>query len=119
MTTYSEDPSAHSRDTIHDLSNGGAMAAVLAAGIGSFAMGLFVILNEAGIFSPPVIYGPAGGVSGRTTFAALAWLIAWGVLHLRWKQRSVNGSGVFTVAIVLVALGLVATFPPVWGLLPS
>jgi hypothetical protein len=44
------------------LLNGPALAAYLAAAIGSFAMGLIVILNEAGIYAAPSLYGPAGGV---------------------------------------------------------
>jgi len=51
--------------------NGGALAAVLAAGIGALAMGLFVIANEAGIFAAPSLHGPSGGLSGRSTFAVI------------------------------------------------
>ena len=43
--------------------NGAAMAAALGAGIGASAMGIFVLLNEAGLFAAPALYGPAGGVS--------------------------------------------------------
>jgi hypothetical protein len=92
------------------------MAAVLAAGIGSFAVGFFVILNEAGVLVAPSLYGPAGGVSGRTTFAAVAWLIAWFAAHRRWRDRQVDGGRVLTVTIFLIALGLLLTFPPVWGI---
>jgi hypothetical protein len=93
------------------------MAAFLAAGIGSFAVGFFVILNEVGIFTAPSLYPPAGGVSGRTTFGAVAWLIAWGVLHARWKTRSVAAGRVFALTLALIALGLALMFPPLWGLL--
>jgi hypothetical protein len=99
------------------VANGAAMAAVLGAGIGSFAIGVFVLLNEAGLFRAPTLYGPAGGVSGRTAFGTIVWLLAWGVLHARWKPREVAPGPVFTWTIVLVALALIATFPPVWGLL--
>lgn len=95
--------------------NGAEMAAVLGAGIGALAVGLFVVLNEAGIFSAPGLYGPAGGVSGRTTFAAATWLIAWGVLHSRWKGRHVDAGRVLNATLVLVGLGLLATFPPLWS----
>jgi len=97
--------------------NGAAMAAALGAGIGSSAMGVFVLLNEAGLFTAPTLYGPAGGVSGRTSFATIVWLVAWGVLHVRWRSRSVTSASVFTWTVVLVLLGIVATFPPVWALL--
>ena len=60
--------------------NGSAMAALLGGGIGAFAMGAVVLLNEAGLFAAPTLYAPAGGVSGRTTLATIVWLIAWAVL---------------------------------------
>jgi hypothetical protein len=105
-----------SRERIHDSTNGAALAAFLAAGIGSFAMGLFVILNEAGLFAAPTLYGPAGGVSGRTTFAVVAWLIAWAVLHVRWAGRTIDASRIWVMTLALIALGVLATFPPLWSL---
>ena len=97
--------------------NGGAMAAFLGGGIGAFAMGAVVLLNEAGIFAAPALYAPAGGVSGRTTLATIVWLIAWAVLHYRWKAREIAPGRVGAVTLVLIALGVLGTFPPVWGLL--
>ena len=96
---------------------GGAMAAILAAGIGAFAMGLIVLLNEAGVFAAPAIYGPAGGVTGRTTFAVVVWLIAWGVLHSRWKGRQIEPGRVFAITLILIGLGVLFSFPPFWALL--
>jgi len=96
--------------------NGAALAAFLGAGIGAFAMGVFVILNEAGLFVAPSLYGPAGGVSGRTTFTVVAWVVSWGLLHSRWKNRQIESQRVSTVTLVLVGLGVLGTFPPVWGL---
>jgi hypothetical protein len=95
--------------------NGAALAAFLGASIGAFAMGFFVIVNEIGLFAAPSLYGPAGGVSGRTTFATLAWLVAWAVLHHRWKARGIDPRRVFGVGLLLIGLGFLGTFPPVWG----
>ena len=97
--------------------NGGALAAVLAAGIGAFAMGLLVIANEAGLFSAPSIYGPSGGLSGRSTLAVVVWLIAWAIMHARWRNQNVAAGRALTWGVVLTALGIVMTFPPVWTLL--
>jgi len=97
--------------------NGPAMAAFLAAGIGAFAMGLFVLIHELGLFSAPSLYAPAGGVSGRTTCAVAVWLVAWAVLHGRWKERYVPPGTVFALALSLIALGILGTFPPVWSVL--
>ena len=95
--------------------NGSALAAFLAAGIGAFAMGLIVVLNEMGVFVPPTLYGPAGGVSGRTTLAVVVWLIAWGVLHGTWRDREVDSGRVALATLVLVAFGIIGTFPPFWA----
>lgn len=100
--------------------DGASLAAVLAAGIGALALGLFVILHVAGLYSAPELYGPAGGVSGRTTFAVVVWLLAWALLHRRWAAEvpaSDRLTRVIVATLVLVALGLVATFPPLWELL--
>jgi hypothetical protein len=104
-----------------DLSGAGALdgassAAVLAGGVGAFAVGIFVILNEAGLYAAPSLYGPAGGVSGRTTFATATWLISWAILHGRWKSRRIEPGPVIVTTLVLLGLGLLATFPPLWAI---
>jgi hypothetical protein len=96
--------------------DGAALAALLAAGIGAFAMGLFVILNETGVYAAPTLYGPAGGVSGRTTFAVVVWLAAWLLLHRAWNARNVAAAPVYALTAVMTVLGLLLTFPPFWGI---
>jgi len=95
--------------------DGASSAAVLAGGIGAFAVGVFVILNEAGLYAAPSLYGPAGGVSGRTTFATVTWLISWAILHGRWERRRIRPGPVIVTTLVLLGLGLLATFPPLWA----
>ncbi len=99
-----------------EVTNGIAMAAFLAAGIGAFAMGLIVVLNETGIFAPPTVYAPAGGVSGRTMLAVVVWLLAWAILHFRWRGRAIQAGRVWTATLILIALGILGTFPPFWSL---
>ena len=107
----------HPPSTTPAEANGTAMASALAAGVGAFAMGLFVFLNEAGLFAAPTLYGPAGGVTGRTTFATLVWLAAWAVLHARWKGRDLAPGRVLALTLVLIGVGMLGTFPPLWSLL--
>jgi hypothetical protein len=97
--------------------NGAALAAFLAAGIGAFALGAIVILNEVGLFSAPAIYDPAGGVSGRTALGAVTWLVVWVALHRRWKHRTLRAGGIYALTMLLIALGVLLTFPPLWHLL--
>jgi hypothetical protein len=49
--------------------------------------------------------------------ATIVWLIAWAVLHNRWKAREIAPGRVGAVTLILIALGVLGTFPPVWGLL--
>ncbi len=106
----------HAVGESRSVANGGAMAAILASGVGACAIGLLVVLHETGLFVSPSLYAPAGGLSGRTTFAVLTWLIAWGVLHARWRERSVSPRPVFGITLVLIGLGVLGSFPPVWQL---
>jgi hypothetical protein len=112
MNTVMEEPRRPAR-----VPSGAALAAALAAGIGALAMGVFVIAHEAGIYSAPTLYAPAGALSGRSTFAVVVWLVAWVVLHLSWKDREVSPERVLALTMVLAVIGIVATMPPVWALL--
>jgi hypothetical protein len=76
-----------------------------------------VLLNEAGILAAPALYAPAGGVSGRTTLATIIWLMAWAVLHHRWSRREIAPGRIGAVTLILIAVGGLGTFPPVWKLL--
>ena len=57
------------------------------------------------------------GVSGRTTLATIVWLVGWAVLHHRWKGREIAPRRIYLVTLILIGLGILATCPPVWGLL--
>jgi hypothetical protein len=102
----------------NDLPNGPAAAAILAAGIGSLALGLLTTL--AGAFAPLAnglnFYGPTGPLSGETTMTVVIWLVAWAVLHNLWKDRQVDLGKTFIATLVMIALGLLGTFPPFFGL---
>lgn len=96
--------------------NGAALAAFVAAGIGAFAMGFISLLDAAGVLPLPTLYAPAGGVTGRTTLAVVIWLIAWAVLHSRWKERDMDTGRAHALTIVLTLLGILFAFPPLWAL---
>jgi hypothetical protein len=96
--------------------NGPAAAAVLAAGVGCAVLGLFTLLSEAiePIHNFMELSSSVGPLSGKSTFAVLVWLIAWVGLHLRWRDRNVSFRAVYVVTLVLVGVGFVLTFPPVF-----
>jgi hypothetical protein len=94
--------------------NGAAAAAILAAGIGSVVLGLLTTLAAASRPFNTILafYGPTGPLSGKTTLAVLIWLATWLLLHRTWKNRQVNFGPVFISTLMLIALGLLGTFPP-------
>ena len=98
--------------------NGPAAAALLAAGIGSLALGLFVILAEASnsVKNALNFYNPVGPLSGKTTVAIVIWILSWMILHSSWKNKQVSFAGVFTASLILIILGLLGTFPPFFDL---
>ena|SRR5579875_1331880 len=96
------------------LSNGPVAAAVVAAGVGSFAVGLLgVIADVSPVFRKLMIfYRPTGPLSGVTTCALSVWVVAWFLLDRRWKNASVRLGRTNVLAFVLLGLGLLLTFPP-------
>jgi hypothetical protein len=97
------------------LPNGSGAAAILAAGIGSFMLAVLAIAadNSASLKSLLDFYKPSGPLSGVTTFAVLVWLIAWGILDWRWRNRTVALGRINAVALVLLGMSLLLTFPPI------
>jgi hypothetical protein len=101
------------------LHNGPGAAAILSAGIGAGALGLFALAADAfaAVRRVLLIWPPSGPLSGVTTAAILVWLVAWVVLSRRWATRDVSLARVNLVAFALLALGLLLTFPPFMDLL--
>jgi fluoride ion exporter CrcB/FEX len=102
-------------------SEGPAVAALLAVGIGAFVLGLLTTLAEASttIREWLQLTDAVGPLSGKTTFAVIAWLAAWGVLHLALRERGRLTTGVLVTTGVLLAAGLVGTFPVFFELFAS
>jgi hypothetical protein len=100
------------------LPNGPAAAAVLAAGIGCFALGLLTVLSIAFPLLANVLqfYPPTGPLSGVATLAVMVWLIAWLVCHRLWRYKQLRFTSVLLVTLVLILLGVIGTFPPFYNL---
>ena len=62
-------------------------------------------------------YNPAGTLSGVTTLAIIIWLVAWYALNRLWRAKTVPMVKVNVAAFVLLAVGLLLTFPPFVDLL--
>jgi hypothetical protein len=95
--------------------NGSGAAAILAAGVGAMMLGVLAVAGDksAAVKSAMIFYRPTGPLSGVTTVAILVWLGCWGVLEWRWGKKSVAVGRVCVVALVLLGVGVLLTFPPV------
>jgi hypothetical protein len=99
--------------------NGGVAAAIIAAGIGCAALGLLVVAAAA---SPQVsqlltFYSPTGPLSGKAIVSTVIYLVVWPNLHYRLRDKQVDLYKAFMVTILLVAFGIIGTFPPFYQLL--
>lgn len=104
--------------------DGPGAAAMLAAGIGLFALGLFTILNEVSTtlhdwFESWDFGQGVGPLAGKTTLAVIVWVVAWVALHLAWRRRDVPIQRMFWVGLALGILGAIGTFPPFFTAFPS
>jgi hypothetical protein len=96
-----------------DKPEGPISAAIIAGGIGAFALGLLTTLAEAnetmkGWLELSERVGP---LSGKTVFAVVIWLVSWAVLHATMRRSQYETRRAFAIAMVLVVLGVIGTFP--------
>lgn len=97
---------------------GAASAAFVASSLGCFFIGLFTTLAE---ISPAIKTAltwsvPVGPLSGKTILGVILWVISWLVLHNLWKDKESDFGKSLTITLILVVLGLLLTFPPVFQL---
>lgn len=102
--------------------NGPVAASFIAAGIGSLVLGIFVVLNE---FSPDInsflkfdaSFGLGKGVgplSGKVILGIIGFVVSWGILHYMWRGKEVDFTKAIAASLILVGLGFLLTFPPVF-----
>lgn len=101
------------RELEEPLPNGPAFAAFIAAGIGSFFLGLFTTLAEASeSFKDRLVLNEGvGPLSGKTIYAVVIWVVAWAVLGGAWRKRDVNPRVATIVSLALIGLGVLLTYP--------
>jgi hypothetical protein len=102
---------------LQDKPDGPAAAAIMAVGIGVFALGLLVVLAEVSEsikeFLEDWEFGRGvGPLAGKTTIAVIAWAVSWAILAMIWRGKDLNLRIWFVVALALGILGAVGSFPP-------
>jgi hypothetical protein len=100
--------------------NGPAAAALLAAGIGSATLGLSTLiyeLNDTSAFAKSMTWvKPVGGLSGKSSLGILAFLVSWAILAYVFKGKETKFGQIAAIALALLIVGLIGTFPPFWHL---
>lgn len=99
---------------------GEAAAALISGGIGCFIIGLLTTLAE----FPALVdfrnalnwWNPAGPLTGKTGVGVIGFFVAWAITHYLWKGKDLDLKRMFTIAMVLLALGFLLTFPPFFEL---
>ena len=93
--------------------NGAGAAALLAAAIGVFVIGLLTTLATA---SPALANSlawtkPVGPLAGKTGVGVIVWLVSWIFLHAHYKDTNVDLGRTLRWTGILVFLGWLGTFP--------
>ncbi len=95
-------------------------AAFIASGIGTLVLGLAIVITEmkagAAIKTALIWSGPVGPLSGKTGVAVIAFVVSWIGLHFAFKNKAVSLTTAFTVTIILLVIGLLLSFPPIFDL---
>jgi hypothetical protein len=92
---------------------GPVAAAVLATGIGAVVLGVLTTLNEAStdVHDFLEFTDDVGPLSGKTTLAVIAYFGSWAILHGVWRRQNPALRPILIATLVLVALGILGTFP--------
>ncbi len=91
-----------------------AAAGGIAAGIGVLVLGILTVLAEANADIKTDILdikSRVGPLSGKTTFAVLAYFVSWAALApVLWRQKLAWNTVVIITAVLVVA-GFIGTYP--------
>ncbi|MBI4305769.1 MAG: hypothetical protein HY678_05565, partial [Chloroflexi bacterium] len=81
-------------------------------------VGFWTSLAEAseGISKWLNFYNPTGPLSGKTTMSVVIWLALWVPAHFLLQKREIEIRPVIVAAAILIVLGVLLTFPPVFQL---
>ncbi len=103
----------------NDLPNGPVAAALLAGGIGSAVLGVITTASEVSTGFANVLnwMKPVGPLSGKVGVTVLIYLLSWLGLFFTWRGKNVDFNRIATIAFILLAIGLLGTFPPVFELI--
>ena len=71
--------------------------------------------SSASVSSALTLSDRVGDLSGLTTATAVVFFATWGVLAIAWRHADPPLARVTAASAVLIALGLLGTFPPLFN----
>ena len=76
-------------------------------------MGFFTTLAEASSGAKDWLQwsDPVGPLSGKAIMTVIVWFVSWLVLHTAYRNRAYETRNALVIALVLVGLGVIGTFP--------
>ncbi len=92
---------------------GPAAAAILAGGFSAMILGLVTSLSEAfpGVASAFTFSDEVGPLSGKTIITTCVLFVSWALLALALRRSNPPLKPVLIAAVVMLALGVLGTFP--------
>ena len=98
--------------------SGPAFAAIVAAGLAFALLGVVTTLAEVfdGFGDWLAFSGRVGMLSGETIIAIAVYIVSWAGLGLFWRRSDPSLVPVAVVTALLIAVGLLGTFPPFFRL---
>jgi len=101
------------RIAFEDKPEGPIAAAVIAGGVGAAALGVVTTLAEASESIREWLQwsDAVGPLSGKVIVTLAVWLVAWAILHVMLRSRPYETRRALVVSLVLIAVGVVGTFP--------
>jgi len=101
-----------------DRPNGPVAAVLIAGGLGSATLGLMTILAESSKSVGAALnwWNPAGSLTGVALLSSAVFFVAWLKLHFIFRRKQLSFTRVAVLALVLLGLGLLGTFPPFYDL---
>ncbi len=102
---------------VSEAADGPVAAAMVAAGIGIFMLGLLTTLAvpwaDLKDFLADFQAGRGvGPLADKTVLAVVVWAVSWGIVHFRWRDKNVDLKKMFSIGVFLGILGALGTFPP-------
>jgi uncharacterized membrane protein len=92
---------------------------MVAAGAGTFVLGLFTLLNELSTGVNKLLNafdtGGVGPLSGKSILASIAFIVVLGALWALWRDKDVDLKKMFWIGIGLGVVGALLTFPPIFA----